>query len=232
MVKAATMITEAKSSVLQRWQVASRQSAGLATGTGTDQFALLAPVLDPSVSALAWQRQWAGAHAKLGELIARSVQQATDRALAQQNGFAPTHRRSVLVALERFGVTEEFLRQQAEIRLSPEQARLLSLNFLALMHDPLSAAAAFAFAHIVDVVRGDLVPIETAPAALRQQAQFLAQAVAQQEHLPPLPEIPGLSELSHVSTDARDLVEQVPSMVAIAVFHGFSHRWPNKVTAV
>jgi adenosylcobinamide amidohydrolase len=218
--KAVMMITEAKTVALQRWQVASRQSEGLATGTGTDQCALLAPQIDTGNPALTWPRQWTGAHSKLGELLARSVQQATDRALEQQNGFAPTHRRSVLVALGRFGLTEHVLREQAERQVSPEVAQLFSENLLAVVHDPLSATAAFALAHIVDVARSGLVPQETAAAALSQQAHLLACAIAQQEQLQVSADVQ-----NHLHDQA--LKNQIPHLAATAILYGFANRWPR-----
>ena len=62
--RAVVTMTEAKSAALAELAAASRQSPAIATGTGTDQFCLAAP-LDPRGAA----KTATGPHAKLGELI-------------------------------------------------------------------------------------------------------------------------------------------------------------------
>ena len=49
----------------------------------------------------------AGHHAKLGELIGKSVRRATLEALRWQNGLEASHTRSVFHALQRFGFRED-----------------------------------------------------------------------------------------------------------------------------
>ncbi len=79
LVRAAMTATEGKTAALQELSVASRQSSGLATGTGTDQIAVAAPVSGavPLTSA--------GHHSVLGELIGRAAHDAVKQTLAFQN---------------------------------------------------------------------------------------------------------------------------------------------------
>jgi len=75
-------MTEAKSSALQRLAVPSCYSVELATGTGTDQFCVAAPLRggQPLTSA--------SPHMKAGELIGQAVRRATVEALRWQNGWS------------------------------------------------------------------------------------------------------------------------------------------------
>ena len=99
--RAAVTLTEAKSAALAELAAPSRYSPTIATGTGTDQFCLAAP-LDPHRT----PRTATGPHAKLGELIGRAVIDAVKEALRWQNGLEPSMTRGLFHALGRFGVTE------------------------------------------------------------------------------------------------------------------------------
>ena len=66
MVKAAMMATEAKGAALTELGVGSKQSPGLATGTGTDQLAI-------ACLSGTDKRRWCGHHTKLGELLGSAV---------------------------------------------------------------------------------------------------------------------------------------------------------------
>ena len=78
-VCAAVTMTEAKSAALQELAVASRYSEHLATGTGTDQFIIAAPLNDDRKP-----KESTGPHAKLGEMIGRAVLGAIKEALRWQ----------------------------------------------------------------------------------------------------------------------------------------------------
>ena len=90
-------MTEAKSAALQRLAVPSCYSPDLATGTGTDQFCVAAPIEGgvPLTSA--------SPHMKVGELIGLCVRRATLEALRWQNGLEPSFTRGVFHALGRHG---------------------------------------------------------------------------------------------------------------------------------
>ena len=100
--RAVVTITEAKSAALAELAVPSLYSPTIATGTGTDQFCLAAP-LDPGRKAHASTSP----HVKLGEIIGVAVKDATKEALRWQNGLEPSYIRGLFHALGRFGLTEE-----------------------------------------------------------------------------------------------------------------------------
>lgn len=171
--RAVVTMTEAKSAVLADLAVPSRRSPAIATGTGTDQFCIAAP-LDPSRR----PRESTSPHAKLGELIGVAVKEATAEALRWQNGLEPSYTRSLAHALGRFGFTEpEALERLAEL-LPESQHALLERNQRGLFYDPGVAASAYAIAAVLDRVAAGTLPSGAAAEALRHQAASLACAVA------------------------------------------------------
>ncbi|WP_371378632.1 adenosylcobinamide amidohydrolase [Sporomusa aerivorans] len=106
MARALVTCTEAKTAALQELVAGSRFSNGLATGSGTDQTIV---ITNPGSSLFL---EDAGKHAKLGELIGRTVKQAVKEALLRQSGLSPQKQHSMLRRMNRFGVTEESLYQQ------------------------------------------------------------------------------------------------------------------------
>src|SRR5687768_16455709 len=138
LTRAAMTITEGKSAALQRLAVPSRQSMDLATGTGTDQFCIAAPAGSTGV------RTSTSPHVKLGELIGRSVREATQEALRWQNGLEPSYTRGVFHALGRYGIKEATFIEDIAPLLDPPRLELLRKNLKALMYEPLVGAAAHA----------------------------------------------------------------------------------------
>lgn len=174
LVRAATLVTEGKSAAVLDLCMPSLQSPGLATGTGTDQLAIAAPLARTDE----WERHWAGGHNTLGELLARATHEAITRCLLLQNGLCPELRRSICGALGRFGCDEARLLASAKTELDAPLATLFERNLLALIHDPQSAAAAYAMAEIADLARTRVLHAEIAREALLNQAALLAAAVA------------------------------------------------------
>ena len=171
--RAAVTLTEAKSAALAELAAPSRYSPTIATGTGTDQLCLAAP-LDPSRK----PRTATGPHAKLGELIGRAVMQAVKEALRWQNGLEPSLTRGLFHALGRFGLTEpRALARLAEL-LPAEHYALLDRNRNAVFYEPGVAAAAYAIAAVLDRAAFGTLPPGAAGDALRQQAACLACALA------------------------------------------------------
>ncbi len=171
--RAAVTLTEAKSAALAELAAPSRYSPTIATGTGTDQFCLAAP-LDPHRT----PRTATGPHAKLGELIGRAVIDAVKEALRWQNGLEPSLTRGLFHALGRFGVTEpRALARLAEL-LPAEHYALLDRNRNAVFYEPGVAAAAYALAAVLDRAAFGTLPASAAGDALRQQAACLACALA------------------------------------------------------
>lgn len=180
LARAVVTASEAKSAALQRLAVGSKTSRHLATGTGTDQYALCSRLPEPAC------RSWSGHHTKLGELIALAVIDATLEALRWQNGLEPSLTRSLAHALGRFGVTEPLLRQ-AVLAATPEGRRpFVEANFMGLLHEPQASAGAYALAAVLDrVAAGTLSELSAGEAILNQLALIAegqsAQSLSQPE---------------------------------------------------
>lgn len=211
LVRAVTMVTEAKSTALLDLRMPSLQSPGLATGTGTDQLAIAAPL----ARAGEWDRHWAGGHNTLGELLARATHDAVTRCLLLQNGIAPELRRSICAALGRYGCDAEALRVGAQRELDGAVAALFAGNLLAIVHDPNSAAAAYGLAEILDLMRVGVLHAEVAREAILNQAALLAAVVAVK------PEC--FAELRAELAPYRALPEG--ELAALAVVRGFARKW-------
>ena len=173
MARAVVTMTEGKSAALLDLAVSSRYSRDLATGTGTDQYCIAAP-LDETKQ----PKARAGHHAKLGELIGRSVRRATLEALRWQNGLEASSTRSLYHALKRYGFKEDRFSPAMESRLGAEEYALLDKNIRSVVHDPGVSAAAYAYAAVWDRLRYGTLSTELAARLLRQQAAVLASAVA------------------------------------------------------
>ena len=173
MARAVVTMTEGKSAALRDLAIASRYSQDLATGTGTDQYCIAAP-LDSTRK----PKTSAGHHAKLGELIGTTVRKATLKGLRWQNGLEPSHTRSIVHALKRFGMREERLLEAMAERLSADDFALLQKNLKSVVYEPCVAASAYALAAVWDRVRYGTLSQELATPVLRQQAAILATALA------------------------------------------------------
>ncbi len=170
--RAVVTMTEGKSAALARLAVRSRYSRDPATGTGTDQHCVAAPVDGgkPLTSA--------SPHVKLGELIGAAVRDATLEALRWQNGLEPSYTRGLFHALGRFGLSEAAFFDDIAGRLDGRELELLRRNAKAVFFEPLVAASAFAIAAVLDRVRYETLPASAASEALRQQAATLAASLA------------------------------------------------------
>jgi len=219
LTRAATMVTEGKSTALLDLRMPSLQSAGLATGTGTDQLVIAAPLPGPGD----WERSWAGGHNSLGELLGRAVHTAVTRCILLQNGVCAELRRSICGALGRHGCDEAALLAQARAEFASADAdaelfdlfELFAQNLTALIHDPQSAAAAYALAEIIDLVRAGVLHAEVARESIVNQAALLAAAVAVAPEQFPL--------LREALQQDRDLAPG--ALAARAVALGFARKW-------
>lgn len=171
--RAAMTMVEAKSAALAELAVPSRASQHLATGTGTDQF-VLAAALDPALNPL----QGAGTHTKLGELIGETVRQATLEALLWQNGLERSRTRSIVRALGRFGLTEKLLHARLQALLPAASYELLKKNELGVTMEPRVAAAAYAYAAVLDRLAYGTLPGGLTGELLRDQAASVAVALS------------------------------------------------------
>lgn len=173
MARAAVTMTEGKSAALRDLAVSSRYSQDPATGTGTDQYCIAAP-LDEAKR----PKARTGHHAKLGELIGSSVRRATKEALRWQNGLEASGTRSLYHALKRYGFKADRFLPAMESRLEAEGFAFLDKNIRSVVHDPGVSAAAYAYAAVWDRLRHGTLSTELAAPILRQQAAILASAVA------------------------------------------------------
>jgi adenosylcobinamide amidohydrolase len=177
MAQAVMTMTEGKSAALQRLYVPSLYSSNLATGTGTDQYAIAAP-LDgvPRLTS-------ASPHVKLGELIGGAVRDATLEALRWQNGLEPSYTRSIFAALGRFGIREEKFFDEIAPLLNESDLELLRRNGKSVFYEPHVSAAAYAFAAVLDRLRSGTLPEAAAQEALRHQAASMAVSLSAKPYL-------------------------------------------------
>ncbi|MEO8480624.1 MAG: adenosylcobinamide amidohydrolase [Acidobacteriota bacterium] len=167
-------MTEGKSAALQRLAVPSCASKDLATGTGTDQFCLAAPLSGdfPLTSA--------SPHMKFGEIVGLAVRRATMEALRWQNGLEPSYTRGLFHALGRYGVKEASIFDDLGAHLEAEPLQLLRRNSKSAFYEPLVGAAAHAMAAVLDRARHETLPASVIPDAVVGQAATLAVALAAQ----------------------------------------------------
>ncbi len=178
MARAVVTMTEAKSAALYRLAVRSLYSADPATGTGTDQFAIAAPLLEGGKALTS-----TGPHVKLGELIGRTVRDATLEALRWQNGLEASYTRGIFSALARFGLKEDTFFDDIAPWLSAPDLELMRRNSNSVFYEPLVGAAAHAMAAVHDRFRYGAIPPGAAQEALRQQAATMVASLSAKPHL-------------------------------------------------
>ncbi|KAA6182061.1 adenosylcobinamide amidohydrolase [Thiohalocapsa marina] len=216
LVRAATLATEGKSAAVLDLRMPSLQSARLATGTGTDQLAIAAPLV--RADAGDWERHWAGSHNTLGELVGRATHEAVTRCLLLQNGVCAELRRTLCAALGRHGCDESTLRELARTELDPPDANCFEHNLKALIHDPLTAAAAYGLAEILDLVDVGVLHAEVARESILNQASLLAAAVAVKP-----------DDFAYFRDVLQPCVNLAPGrLAALAVVRGFEHKWTSR----
>ena len=221
LARTAMTMTEAKTSALLALAVGSRSSWRLATGTGTDQFAIACPQEG------ATERTWTGKHTKAGELVGCAVREATLEALRWQNGLEPSYTRAVTHALGRFGLTEDLLRTTLATMLPPETYALLRDNWNPMLYEPQLAAAAFAYAAVLDrILYGTLGAAAARESLLHQAALMAAGLAAQPEHFARyraqlLPYLPATGDHPTPAT----LLPEAMQLVGRAIATGWAGKW-------
>jgi adenosylcobinamide amidohydrolase len=172
LARAVVTMTEGKSAALQRLAVPSRQSADLATGTGTDQYCIATSLRAGRA------RTSTSPHVKLGEMIGLATRRATLEALRWQNGLEPSYTRGIFHALGRYGVTEKMFFEAIATFLEAGDLELLRRNSKAALYEPLAGAAAHALAAVLDRVRHGTLPQSIEREATIQQAALLAASLS------------------------------------------------------
>lgn len=171
--RAVVTMTEAKSAALADLAVPSRYSPTIATGTGTDQFCLAAP-LEPERR----PRESTSPHVKLGEIIGTAVKESVEEALRWQNGLEASYTRGLFHALGRFGLTEARAMERLKELLPASRYELLDKNRKAVFFEPGVGAAAYALAAVLDRMRCGTIPAGLTQEVLRAQAACVACALA------------------------------------------------------
>jgi hypothetical protein len=156
--------------------VPSKLHVDLATGTGTDQFCIAAPVSGGRALTSA------SPHMKLGELVGLATRRATIEALRWQNGLEASYTRGVFHALGRYGVREATVFEDIAPLISEADLDLLKKNAKSVFYEPLVGSAAHALAAVCDRVRYGTIPDAVAADAIVQQAAALAANLAAQVH--------------------------------------------------
>ena len=172
LARSVVTMTEAKTAALQQLAIGSLYSKDLATGTGTDQFCVGAP-LDAGKPLTS-----TSPHAKLGELIGLAVKDATLEALRWQNGLEFSMTRSIFHALGRYGLDEPNFTTNLAPLLSERNLELLKKNVKSIVYEPKVAAAAYAIAAILDRIRYGTLPASSARDIFRQQAATIATSLS------------------------------------------------------
>lgn len=163
LTRAVVTLTEAKTAALMDLQIGSKSSSSLATGTGTDQFAIAAPLGGD------YPLTWSGAHSKLGELIGKAVKDAVLGALVWQNGMDVTRCRNLFHLLGRFGYDEKEYERGLRSASGHERWSFYEANRDAVAHDPAVAACASSLASLLDQERKGHLP----PSVIADQARHL-----------------------------------------------------------
>lgn len=209
LARAIITMAEAKSAALTRLAIRSRQSQDPATGTGTDQFCVAAPITEdkPLTST--------SPHVVLGELIGAAVRDATLETLRWQNGLEPSYTRSFFHALRGYAVDEETLWKELASVLAERELELLQANYRAVFHDPSIAAAGYALAAVLDRGRYGTITPDAVRIAMIAQAATLAAEMAVRPDLWPL-----------FHAELTSMEGQTPvKVIAKAIALGWSAKW-------
>ncbi len=209
LVRAVMMATEAKTALLQELSVPSRQSSGLATGTGTDQMAIAAP----ACGSLPLSN--AGHHAVLGELIGKAVKRALRETLERQNLLTAIRQCSCSFLLERFGLKDSDFIERVATHLPDDLAELARLNRHVLERDPLVVAAAIGLIHVHDQMGWGTIPAPCRGEAMANHGAQVAAALSGDYSRYPQYRI-SLAQSGFLVPDA---------ILAYAVALGFKDKW-------
>lgn len=167
---------EAKTVALQELMAPSKYSDGIATGSGTDNIAVISNMDSEN------KLNTAGKHSKLGELIGKSVIKATKEALSKQSNLNPDSQCDMLIRLERFGVNPEDYWKQVKNTYSQQDKATFMLKLDEFSKNPLIVSMVASILHIMDEINWGLITepngkktaisiIKTLPSVLKMEKQ-------------------------------------------------------------
>lgn len=180
---------ESKTVALQELMAPSRYSEGIATGSGTDNIAVISNMDCEN------KLNTAGKHSKLGELIGKSVIKATKEALSKQSNLNPDSQCDMLVRLERFGVNPEDYWKHVKNAYSQQDKTTFMLKLDEFSKNPLIVSMVASILHIMDEINWGLIPeptgkktaisiIKTLPSILKiEKQQYYGELVDQNDSI-------------------------------------------------
>lgn len=142
---------EAKAVALQELMAPSKYSNGVATGSGTDNIAVISNMESENVLLTA------GKHSKLGELIGKSLIKAIKQALSKQSNLNPKSQCDMLLRLERFGFNQENYWEHVKSTYKNQD----KTNFIPILYhfskNPVVVSLVASILHIVDEINWGLI---------------------------------------------------------------------------
>lgn len=215
LAKSLVTLVEAKTAVLQELAVPSLSGSGLATGTGTDSFALATPE-----NVNTYSLTFAGGHSKLGEITAVSVQTALREALRWQNGLEASLTRNFFYAFSRFGITEINLTTILEKDLPENSLQLWKKNREGFWHEPQLAAIAYVMTTLLDRVKYGTLSKSVGKEAIYYQLGLLASAVSHQ-----IKSFPVFLKSIELEKDEPYDADGLTKLIARAISIGWQSKW-------
>lgn len=142
---------EAKAVALQELMAPSKYSNGVATGSGTDNIAVISNMESENVLLTA------GKHSKLGELIGKSLIKVIKQALSKQSNLNPKSQCDMLLRLERFGFNQENYWEHVKSTYKNQD----KTNFIPILYhfskNPVVVSLVASILHIVDEINWGLI---------------------------------------------------------------------------
>jgi hypothetical protein len=222
LMRCTATLAEAKAAVLQELAAPSLQGPDTATGTGTDQFILAAPLASHGVTEITWS----GHHTKLGELVARAMMRALRETLRWQNGLEASLTRNLGWAGRGLGLDESSLREGLLALLPKDSAEMARRNFEALLHHPKVAAQVYMLRTLEERLRYGTLPATLLPELRLEQALLLAHYAASQSKSAGENSSGGeAKEISQWHQTLAPFAHDVKQLILQALALGYSAKW-------
>lgn len=151
LLRAVMTAVEAKTVALQELMAPSQYSDGVATGSGTDNIAVVSNLSSENLLTTA------GKHSKLGELIGKAIIKATKRALSQQSNLNPNSQCDMLVRLDRFKVqANDYWEHVKRVYQKDNKARFMP-QLYEFSKNPLVVSLVASLLHTIDEINWGLI---------------------------------------------------------------------------